>query len=284
MPAYTQIDVRVLDLNDNPPEISVSFLASLPRTSTIVSIPENTEPNRFIAHISISDRDSLPTHSQISWRVLVNGVDITATATTTPHLLTLTKLNENSFTLNTGPNPHGLDRETTPFVNVSIQAWNNNNNNNILINGLLTPSQQTIVCYNFTLALLDENDNAPAFERNAYDLNIAENNYVGQMVHKFEARDVDEAQNGRVTFGLEPGDVDFVTLDPSTGVLRANVLFDREEKSLYEFFVVARDNADVVETQKMTRVKVKLNIIDLNDNKVLSEGYFRYLQVWKSLF
>jgi hypothetical protein len=273
LPAYTQIDVRVLDLNDNPPEISVSFLASLPRTSTIVSIPENTEPNRFIAHISIFDRDSLPTHSQISWRVLVNGVDITTTSTaTTPHhLLTLTKLNENSFTLNTGgSNPHGLDRETTPFVNVSIQAWNNNNNNNILINGLLTPSQQKIVYYNFTLALLDENDNAPAFERQAYDLNIAENNYVGQMVHKFEARDVDEAQNGRVTFGLEPGDVvDFVTLDPSTGVLRANVVFDREEKSFYEFFVVARDNADVVETQKMTRVKVKLNIIDLNDNKVL---------------
>lgn len=113
LPAYTQIDVKVVDLNDNPPEISVSFLNSLERNasspaSLLVYLPENTESGRFIAHVSISDLDSPGAHSHISWNVLVNNID----SNHQKHL-SLNKLNDNSFTIVTG---NELDREFTPMV------------------------------------------------------------------------------------------------------------------------------------------------------------------------
>lgn len=104
LPAYAHIDIEVLDLNDNIPRISVSFLNSLYRNlseintmnNIFVYLLENTEANQFIAHAIISDPDS-PKHSFISWKVLVNNVDISIL----PYL-NINELNDNSFIILTG--------------------------------------------------------------------------------------------------------------------------------------------------------------------------------------
>jgi hypothetical protein len=118
---------------------------------------------------------------------------------------------------------------------------------------------------------VDENDNSPQFDRDLYELNIPENNYLGQIIHKFTATDADVDENGRVVYSLESDGIapKIVNIDAETGVLRALELFDREKTSLYEFIVVARDRPNELPTNssRTSRARVRLNIIDQNDNK-----------------
>ena len=51
LPAYTQLEITVLDVNDNPPEITVSFLSTLNKSLSTrdgvkydVFLPENPKP------------------------------------------------------------------------------------------------------------------------------------------------------------------------------------------------------------------------------------------------
>jgi hypothetical protein len=123
--------------------------------------------------------------------------------------------------------------------------------------------------FNFTIVLEDENDNAPHFDHgDLYTLTCAENNHFGQRLHKFTATDPDSEENGSVTYSLEdPTANDYVSLDPATGVLTANAVYDREMQSHYEFIVIATDMATT--NPRTTRVKCILTITDTNDNRPL---------------
>ena len=78
------------------------------------------------------------------------------------------------------------------------------------------------------------------------------------------AQDDDVGGNGALTYDVIGDDdvTDAVTINPQTGVIRSNMAFDYEEKSYYQFTVIAKDNGDPVLTGSTT---VRLNIIDSND-------------------
>ena len=79
--AYATVDVSVLDVNDNAPEISVSFpsslarnMSSLPSSPTplvTVYVAENTASDFFIAHVSVKDRDASMDNGRVEWRLVV---------------------------------------------------------------------------------------------------------------------------------------------------------------------------------------------------------------------
>ena len=272
LPAYATIEINVLDVNDNSPEISVSFLNTLHRNSSSttndqtnngnvsnvnVYLSENAEPNKFIAHVSIFDRDL---NDNILWMIYCNERLILPTSTNQNDLLKINKLNSNSFTISTGPKSDSLfDRELMNKINVSIIAKDNN--------GKLLDSN--LAYYNFSLVLLDENDNAPKFEIDLYELNINENNQLNQVIYQFIAIDSDAAENGQIVYSLEYPDSSekVVTIEPTTGILRAAKIFDRESIDRYEFYVTARDSPKNSKLKKSTRVKCILKIDDLNDNR-----------------
>ena len=137
--------------------------------------------------------------------------------------------------------------------------------------------------YNFTLVLLDENDNAPRFESPpssaACTLSLYENNALGEAIHHFVARDADLGPNGRVTYSLESADSSAPSLDsllhiePSSGLLSARRVFDRETRDEYAFYVRARDNPEPLGTtgnsssrSLSTRIRCVLRVLDVNDN------------------
>ena len=268
LPAYATIEVSVIDTNDNPPEISVSFLNSFFRnysgntTSQMnqvnqeqggnvsmlnVFMSENIAANTFIAHVSISDRDSVE-NGQLDWRVFVNDKLVLVNEPSGDQLLSINKLNANSFTISTGVNSHALfDREKMARINVSIQSADHG-----------TVPRTNLAYYNFSLVLMDVNDNAPRFERAFYDdLNVNENNLVNQFIYKFNAADLDADANARVTYSLDAASANekFVYIEANTGVLRAARVFDRENKDVYEFYVIATDNCEQVELRKSSKVK-----------------------------
>lgn len=264
LPAYTQVEIVVVDVNDNLPEISVSFLNTLSRnvseTTSIqnIYINENYDPNKFLAHVTVSDRDL---GAKLQWQVLINEKTIMSSdqeSQAYTEMIAISLLNSNSFTINTGSGSKtALDREKMPTIKIAIESWD-----------VVDPFKKSV--YIFMLHLLDLNDNAPTFDHPSYDLSISENNKIGDIIYQFKAVDLDIGLNGQVLYGIMPiskpdKNSYFVTIETNTGILRAAKRFDREVQDKYEFIVVARDtslNGDHLQSQ----VKCTLNIADENDN------------------
>ena len=57
---YTRVVVRVLDANDHRPTLSVHSLRARPDHPQRFSVAENAPAGSFVAHLSVSDRDSGP--------------------------------------------------------------------------------------------------------------------------------------------------------------------------------------------------------------------------------
>ena len=259
LPAYSVIEIYVVDTNDNSPEISISFLNTLSRnfssqdqnenTGNVsmlnVYLDENAEPNKFIAHVSIFDRDS-GANGELDWRVYLNELELKLSHDHNKNneLLSINKLNSNSFTISTGSRANVLfDRELMPLLNVSIMSYDHG------------ATKSNMVYYNFSIVLLDENDNSPKFSKSLYEISLSENNLVNQVVYQFNATDLDIGENGELVYSIENEQANNVVyIEPSTGVLRAAKVFDREEKSTYEFTVVARDNCKQAEKRRMAKV------------------------------
>ena len=264
LPAYTTIEITLIDCNDNPPEISVSFLNSLKRKITglelgfnsythplVIYVNENTEVNKFISHVSITDKDSFE-NGRISWIVELNNERLAVNDTR--NYLKITLLNSNSFTINTGKK--FIDREEIQYLNISILAWDH---------GFPVANNAS---YKFQIEIIDENDNKPKFDASVYNLTMYENNKISDSIIKFNATDADTGENARITYKLKDSlnrlDEKLFTIDPATGVLRTRKVFDRELRSIYRFYVTAIDNG--LKQQLSTSVLVNLKILDVNDN------------------
>lgn len=264
LPAYAQIEIFVLDANDNAPEISVSFLNNLFKNNTKnstqlnVYISESMGENKYLAHVSVFDKDSL-NNGAIDWKVFVNDKDV---SNEQANLILINRLNNNSFTINTGVvsklklsndvKTSLYDRELFDSFNVSIYAWD-----------FGKPISKSTY-FNFTVRLLDENDNKPIFENNEYSFTFFENNAIGYQIGYLVARDSDINENGRVTYKIRDAFYEkYFKIDANTGLLQAVKSLDREEIAQYKFYVDAVDNG---KPPLSGSTLVKIDLIDLNDN------------------
>lgn len=259
LPAYAQIEINVVDVNDNQPEISVSFLNTLfrnqssetPQVSDIY-ISESTKVNKFIAHVSIVDKDSNE-NGQVDWQIHVND-ELFASSngqTQVDSVFKLIKLSSNSFTLNLAQQ---LDRELMQTYRMSITAWDHG-----------VPELDKSV-YNFSIKVLDENDNAPKFDRLTYEASVYENNEPFDVILKVNAHDLDaDGPNSRIKYSIKEAVMsDYVYIDQN-GFIRSRTRFDREKIDKFVFHVVATDQGKP--TELSSSAMVTLNILDLNDNE-----------------
>ena len=267
LPSYAKIEILVVDQNDNPPVIGFNFLDSIKRnrsednTTMLIYMPENTPGNTYISYVSVVDRD---TNTKLNWTIYVNEKWMLDLSNESENAyLKLFKLNDNSFTLSTGPKSNVLfDREKHERINVSLKAAD-----------IDKEMHSTSTWYNFSIVLIDENDNAPKFVQftDGCRLSVSENNKIDQIIFQFDAKDIDANRNGQVVYTLESvdskQDLDFVKIDSTNGDLKASKVFDREEQNLYEFFVIARDSPLLISAQQVTKIKCSVKIIDENDNQ-----------------
>ena len=235
LPAYTQVEVFVLDSNDNAPEISVSFLNTLHKNYSIndqllnIYVPESINPNKYLAHVSIFDKDSAD-NGKIDWKVFINDNEV---FTNRPQLIQINKLNGNSFTINTGALQQSAtsvyDREKFSSFDISIMAWD-----------IGRPISKSTY-YNITVNLIDENDSAPKFDKSQFHFILYENNPINYSIGYINASDADIGENGRITYKIKDYETYF-SIDEKTSLLTAIRSLDREEKSTYRFQVTASDN------------------------------------------
>ncbi|CAI9170591.1 unnamed protein product [Rangifer tarandus platyrhynchus] len=201
--------LQVVDVNDNPPEVTVSALTS--------PIPENT-PEIVVAVFSVSDPDSGN-----------NGKTTSSIQDDLPFLLKPSV--KNFYTLVT---ERTLDREERAEYNITIT-----------VTDMGTPRLKTE--HNITVLVSDVNDNAPAFTQTSYTLWVRENNSPALHIGSVSATDTDAGANAQVTYSLLPPPdphvplASLVSINPDNGHLFVLTSLDYEALRAFEFRVGAAD-------------------------------------------
>ncbi|XP_059030813.1 protocadherin beta-6 isoform X1 [Mustela lutreola] len=223
--------IKVLDVNDNPPQLTMSSLIS--------PIPENL-PEIIVAVFSVSDADSGQNQQVIC------SIDDNLPFLLRPSV-------ENFYTLVT---EGALDRESQAEYNITIT-----------VTDLGTPRLKTQ--HNLTVTVSDVNDNAPTFSQTTYTLRVRENNSPALHIGSVSATDRDSGANAQVTYSLLPPHDpqlplgSLVSINADNGQLFALRSLDFEALQAFEFRVGAADRGSpALSSQALVRVLVA----DANDN------------------
>ncbi|KAM6224270.1 LOW QUALITY PROTEIN: uncharacterized protein ACDL77_023879 [Rhynchocyon petersi] len=223
--------IQVMDVNDNPPELTLSLLNS--------PIPENSMET-VVAIFRISDLDSGD-----------NGRMMCSIQDDLPFVLKPSV--ENFYTL---VSKGALDREMRDQYNVTIT-----------VTDLGTPRLKTQ--HNITVLVSDVNDNAPTFTQTAYTLHVRENNSPALHMGTVSATDRDSGANAQVTYSLLPPHephlplASLVSINADNGHLFALRALDYEALRAFEFRVGAADaGSPALSSEALVRVLV----LDDNDN------------------
>ncbi|XP_028618595.1 protocadherin alpha-9 isoform X12 [Grammomys surdaster] len=204
MSNHCKVLVKVLDINDNAPELAITSLA--------LPIKEDAPLNTVVALIKVSDIDS--------------GVNGQVTCSLSPHLpfkLVSTFKNYYSLVLD-----RALDRETTADYKVVVIARDGG-----------SPSLWATA--SVSVEVDDVNDNAPVFAQPEYTVFVKENNPPGAHIFTVSAVDADAQENALVSYSLVDQRVgerllsSYVSVHAESGKVFALQPLDHEELELLQF-------------------------------------------------
>ncbi|XP_030348767.1 protocadherin-18 isoform X1 [Strigops habroptila] len=244
IPAHCKIIIKIVDVNDNRPEINLNLMS--PEKEEVAYISEGSPLDTFVALVRVQDKDS-GVNGEIVCKLHGHG-----------HFK-LQKTYENNYLILTNAT---LDREKRSEYSLTVIAEDKG-----------TPSLSTVK--HFTVQISDENDNPPRFQTNRYEVVILENNSPGAYITSVTATDPDLGDNGQVTYTILESYIlgssitTYVTIDPSNGAIYALRTFDHEEVNQITFMVQARDGGS---QQLVSNTTVVLTIIDENDNAPVIVG------------
>ncbi|NXX37810.1 PCDGH protein, partial [Tricholaema leucomelas] len=228
--AHCKVEVEVLDVNDNAPEITLLSLSS--------PVPEDAPIGTVVALVNVNDPDSGE-----------NGEVRCQLSGETP--LSLVASSGGSYKVVTAS---ALDREQAAEHRVTLVARDRG------IPALSSSAE-------LVLEVSDVNDNAPVFEEEVYSAYVAENNAAGAQVLRVLARDADAGANGRVSYWLEGGSAGEaappVSVEARSGAVYAQRSFDYEQ--CREFAVAVRAQDGGVPARSSTAT-VRIFVLDRNDN------------------
>ncbi|KAK9403753.1 protocadherin gamma-A6 [Crotalus adamanteus] len=228
----SKVVILVTDLNDNPPELAITFV--------INSVPENSPAGTVIAILNARDRDSGD-----------NGEIKCSIPSSLP--FRLKKTMESFYSLET---EKALDREQLPIYSITVTAVDDG-----------TPPLSTSVV--ISLQVLDTNDNPPEFLESKYTSYLLENNPKGASAFSLKASDPDWEENARITYSIIESQTkdlplsSYLSINSETGTVYALSSLDYEEIQEIQFQVKAQDGGS---PSLSSNVSVTLFILDQNDN------------------
>ncbi|KAM6322681.1 uncharacterized protein O3Q21_006293 [Podargus strigoides] len=231
--AHCKVEVEVLDVNDNAPEITMLSLSS--------PVPEDAPAGTVVALVNVKDPDSGE-----------NGEASCELSGEAP--LSIVASSGGSYKVVTSS---ALDREQAAEHRVTVVARDGG-----------SPSLSSRAA--LVLEVSDVNDNAPVFEEAAYSAYVAENNAAGAAVARVQARDADAGANGRVSYwlaggsaGCGAGAAPYVSVEARSGAVYAQRSFDYEQCREFEVAVRAQDGGAPARSSTAT---VRVFVLDRNDN------------------
>ncbi|XP_069129915.1 protocadherin gamma-C4-like [Argopecten irradians] len=225
--SQTFVHVSVIDVGNSRPVITTNLLSGL----DIAKISEFADLGAVVAHIAVEDPNSGR-----------NGeIDCWAEA----DAFTLKRLDAKEFKIVVS---ESLDREVREQHEVKVMCHDNGN-------PPLNDSDSFLVIVD------DVNDSPPIFSSLSYHEEVYENNAFGEVLVQVHASDSDIGHNAMVLYYSLP-DNNFVNVEALSGIIRANMSFDREATPTIKFEVLAIDQGQPALTGTAT---VTLTIKDIND-------------------
>ncbi|KAM6356510.1 protocadherin gamma-B5-like [Alca torda] len=227
--AHCEVEVEVVDVNDNAPEITVLSVSS--------PVPEDVPVGTVVALLNVNDADS-GENGQV-WCELSGEA-----------ALSMVSSSGGSYKVVTAS---ALDREQASEHRVTVVARDRG-----------SPSLSSRA--SLVLEVSDVNDNAPVFEEAGYSAYVAENNAAGAPVVRVRARDADAGANGRVSYWLAGGSAGaapYVSVEARSGAVYAQRSFDYEQCREFAVAVRAQDGGSPARSSTAT---VRVFVLDRNDN------------------
>uniref|UniRef100_A0ABM5G9Y3 Protocadherin gamma-B2-like isoform X19 n=1 Tax=Pogona vitticeps TaxID=103695 RepID=A0ABM5G9Y3_9SAUR len=230
---HCNIEVTVLDVNDNAPEVKLA--------STFSPVPEDALSGTVIALINVNDKDTGENGNvtcylkdDLPFRIFPSSNNYYKLLTDSP-----------------------LDREKVPEYNITITATDK---------GTPPLSTQTVI----PLQISDINDNAPAFEKSTYNIYVLENNPSGASIFTIKAIDPDMGQNARITYSILHSNIadipisSYISIYSESGTIYAQRSFDYEQFREFQLQVKAQDGGSPPLSSSAT---IRVFILDRNDNR-----------------
>lgn len=228
----TFVGVKVLNINDNSPSISVLFLSE---TGDAV-VSEAAGIGDYVARISVSD----PDFEEEKVSVTLQGGDGKFSLKQTDDFLYALCISAE------------LDREEKDLYELKVQASDFGN-----------PALSSEMV--FLLRVADANDCHPLFEKDVYIVSIAEDAPPGSSLIQMRASDADEGANSDIRYSILKSNHDSViSIDPESGLVTTAAALDRETQMQVWFLVVAVDGGEPTLSSTAT---VTVLVEDINDNE-----------------
>ncbi|XP_055080800.1 protocadherin gamma-C5-like [Periophthalmus magnuspinnatus] len=232
MEGHCRVQVRVIDVNDNVPEIIL--------TSTPNPVREDAPKGTVVALIRARDLDSGD-----------NGKVVLKLPVGSP--FSLKPSFSNNYALVTSGS---LDRESFPFYNIEITATDSGS----------PPlfSKKTI-----PVSISDVNDNPPVFSQSSYNVYLKENGLPGSILYSVSASDLDFGENAKVSYSILESKVQdvsvssYVYINSENGSIYSMHSFDYEKLKVFQIVVQAKDQGSPSLSSNTT---VHVFILDQNDN------------------
>ncbi|XP_038547948.1 protocadherin alpha-3-like [Micropterus salmoides] len=227
-----RVIIKILDVNDNPPEIEVTSLSN--------TVSEDSKPGTVISLISVKDKDSG-----------VNGKIISHISNDVPFELK-PSYKENTYSVVT---KRFLDREEVSHYEITIKATDCGE-----------PPLSTFKT--LSIQISDVNDNRPQFSQNTLQFYLVENNVAGASIFSVSATDKDLNDNAVISYhivreGSQNDIMSFLNINSENGQISALKSFDFETLKTFQFQVVASDSGT---PSLSSNVTVNVFILDQNDN------------------
>ncbi|XP_056148563.1 protocadherin gamma-C5-like [Lampris incognitus] len=232
MEGHCRVQVDVIDVNDNAPEIVL--------TSQPSAIPEDALSGTVIALLSARDLDSGD-----------NGKVTLQLPKGSP--FSLKPSFSNNYALVTSA---VLDRERFSEYNIEITATD-------------TGSPPLTSRKYITVTIADVNDNPPIFSQPSYNVYVRENALPGSILYSVSASDLDFGDNAKISYSILDSKVQdvsvssYVYINSDNGSIYSMHSFDYEKLKVFQIQVQAKDQGSPSLSSNAT---VHVFILDQNDN------------------
>nr|XP_043896566.1 protocadherin gamma-C5-like isoform X5 [Solea senegalensis] len=232
MEGHCRVQVEVIDVNDNAPEIVL--------TSKPSHVPEDAPSGTVVALLTARDLDSGD-----------NGKVTLQLPKDCP--LTLKPSFSNNYALVTKA---VLDRERFSQYNIEITATDSG-----------SPPLSSKKTINVTIT--DVNDNPPVFTQSSYNVYLKENGAPGSILYSVSASDLDFGENAKISYSILDSKVQdvsvssYVYINSDNGSIYSMHSFDYEKLKVFQIQVQAKDQGSPSLSSNAT---VHVFILDQNDN------------------
>ncbi|XP_031561240.1 protein dachsous-like [Actinia tenebrosa] len=233
----TSVSITVIDENDNAPVFT--------NQNASFSVEENVPRDTLVGVVTATDAD-VGSNSQIVYSIIKGAQNVLAINPSTGVITVMGR----------------IDRETMATYPLTIRASDRG-------------SPVLFSDKKFTVRVDDVNDNAPAFEKSIYRVNIREDAPRQSSVVVVKATDADLGANAAVRYQIVSGNTQgLFSINPSSGLITTSGFLDYEKQRKYTLEISASDSA------RTTNASVIIDVVDVNDNDPLfgQRAYFASVQ------